>query len=141
MSSKLRIICIGKIKERYISEGINEYLKRLTSFAKVEIIEIKDEGINKESEKLLGYLGDNTFVLDDMGKELSSPEFAQLIKKHEGTITFIIGGHDGIDELVKLKSNKISLSRMTYTHEMARLFLIEQIYRAYMINTNRKYHR
>ncbi len=141
MASKIRIICVGKVKESHITTGINEFLKRLTPFVKVEIVELKDEGVKKEAEKLTNYLGSNTFTLDENGKEYSSVSFSELIKKQEGTLTFIIGGHDGIDDSLKLKSTRISLSKMTFTHEMARLFLIEQVYRAYMIIGNRKYHR
>ena len=141
MASKIKIICVGKVKERYITEGINEYLKRLTPFLKIEIIELKDEGMKKESEKIQKYLDTNAFIMDEKGKELSSLEFAEMIKKHEGTLTFVIGGADGIENAVKSKSKTISLSRMTFVHEMARLFLIEQVYRSYMINSGRKYHR
>lgn len=141
MAGKVRIICVGKVKERYISDAVNEYLKRLTPFVKVEIIELKDEGVKKESEKILNYVDINAFILDEKGKELSSVEFAEMIKRHEGVITFVIGGADGIENDVKRKSKTISLSKMTFVHEMARLFLIEQIYRSCMINSGRKYHR
>ena len=143
MITKVNVICVGKVKEKYIQEGINEFLKRLDPFCKIKIIELKDEGLKKESEKLKEHFGEKTLILDEKGAEFSSTEFAHLIKTLDYDLTLIIGGHDGISEDLK-KENKeklFSLSKMTFTHEMARLFLIEQIYRAYMINGNRNYHK
>ena len=141
MINKIKIIAIGKVKERYLLEGINEYMKRLTSDCKIEIVELKDEGMKKEAEKLMKYIGPHTFVLDAKGKEFSSEEFAEFLRKEEGGLEFIIGGADGISEEIKKKSKMISLSRMTYTHEMTRLFLVEQIYRGYAIIKNKPYHK
>lgn len=138
MTNKITIVAIGKIKEDYIKKGIEEYTKRLTPYTKLEIIELKDEGIINEKKKLQKYLNNTTFVLDEKGKELSSKEFAKFIKKHE-EITFIIGGANGIDESIKKQA--ISLSKMTFIHEMTRLILLEQIYRSYMIINNRPYHK
>lgn len=103
---------------------------------------MKDLKLNQKTKK---HLAENTksFILDEKGTEFSSIEFANLIKTLDHDLTIIIGGHDGIDETLK-KENKekiVSLSKMTFTHEMIRLFLIEQIYRSYMINANRKYHK
>jgi len=145
MISEIKIVCIGKIKENYIKEGIDEFLKRLGAFCKIKIVELKDEGLKKEAEKLKEHLEENTkaLILDEKGAEFSSVEFAHLIKTLDYGMTIIIGGHNGIDEKLK-KENKeklVSLSKMTFTHEMTRLFLIEQIYRAYMINSNREYHK
>lgn len=141
MASKIKIVCIGKVKEKYISQGIDEYLKRLRPFVKVEIVELKDEGMRKEVEKISNYISPNTFVMDEAGKQYSSIEFAEIIKKTEGEIIFVIGGAEGIDSSIKKKSKLMSLSKMTFIHEMARLFLIEQIYRSQMINNNRNYHK
>ncbi|VVB66199.1 Ribosomal RNA large subunit methyltransferase H [Candidatus Gugararchaeum adminiculabundum] len=141
MISKLRIVAVGKVKEGYLLQGINEYVKRLGAFCRLELIELKDEGLVKEAKRLEKYLGAGTFILDVKGKQFTSEEFAQLVKKQEGTLTLIIGGADGIDESLKKRAPGISLSNMTFTHEMCRLFLLEQVYRAYMINTNRPYHR
>lgn len=143
MANEIKIVCIGKIKEKYIDDAIKEYKKRLTAFCKLEIIELKDKGLKEEKETLKEYIDENTFILDEKGKEFASVEFSKIIKKETEKITFIIGGHDGISEDLK-KENKdklFSLSKMTLTHEMARLFLIEQIYRSFMIINNRKYHR
>jgi len=139
---KIKLITIGKIKEKYIQEGISEYLKRLSLFCKLEIIELKDEGIEKESAKLEKYLGENSYILDEKGKQLSSEEFSGFLKNKDDII-FIIGGHNGISEKIKSnpKAKLISLSKMTFSHEMARIFLMEQIYRGFMILNNRKYHR
>jgi 23S rRNA (pseudouridine1915-N3)-methyltransferase len=140
MLNKIKIVSIGKVKERYILEGINEFEKRLKPFCRIEFIELKDEGLKKESEKLEKYLSDKTYILDAKGTQLNSEDFAGFIKKQEQEITFIIGGPEGISEEIKKKSKLISLSKMTFTHEMCKLFLIEQIYRAYMINNNRGYY-
>ncbi len=137
---RLKIITIGRVRERYLREGISEFLKRLTPFAKVEIIELKDEGMKKEAGRLEKYLSPDTFVLDERGKELPSGEFAALLKNN-AHLTFIIGGHEGVDESIKRKSKLLSLSRMTLLHEMARLILLEQIYRASMINSGRRYYQ
>ena len=141
---RIKLITIGKVKERYIQDGINEFLKRLTPFCKLEILELKDEGIEKESKKLEKYIGQNTFILHEKGKQFSSEEFSGFLKnKSQSEIIFIIGGHDGISEKIKQKNSGrlISMARMTFTHEMARLFLVEQIYRGFMILNGRKYHK
>ncbi len=138
---KIRIVAFGKVRERYLLEGIAEYAKRLAPFCRLELIELKDEGPAKEAKRLEPYLGPGAFILDVGGKRLSSEEFAQLVKKQEGALTLIVGGADGIDESAKARAPAISLSSMTFTHEMCRLFLMEQIYRAHMINSNRPYHR
>ncbi|MFA6036371.1 MAG: 23S rRNA (pseudouridine(1915)-N(3))-methyltransferase RlmH [Candidatus Micrarchaeia archaeon] len=140
-AKKIRIVAVGKVKEGYLLEGIAEYAKRLAPFCKLELVELKDEGPAKEAKKLEAYLGPGAYVLDVGGKHLSSEEFALLVKKQEGMLTFIIGGADGIDEGLKKRAPMISLSEMTFTHEMCRLFLMEQIYRSFMINSNRQYHR
>src|SRR3989338_2727249 len=124
---RIHLITIGKVKERYIQDGINEFLKRLQPFCKLEILELKDEGIEKESKKLEKYIGQNTFILHEKGKQFSSEEFSGFLKnKSQSEIIFIIGGHDGISEKIKQKNSGrlISMARMTFTHEMARLFLV-----------------
>ena len=141
MITKIRLIAIGKIKENYIREGINEYLKRLNPFCKIEVIELKDEGPEKEAKKIENYLDAQSYLLDSKGAEFSSEDFASFLKKLEGTLTFFIGGPEGISGEIKRKCKKISLSRMTFLHEMCRLFLLEQIYRAYTIIHNRNYHK
>lgn len=136
---KIKLITVGKIKEKYVAEGINEFEKRLRPFCRIETVELKDEGIAKESEKILRYIDNNAYVLDAKGKQFSSEEFAGFLKQNN-ELAFIIGGADGISEDVKKKAKLISLSKMTFLHEMCRLFLIEQIYRGMMINNNRGYY-
>jgi len=137
---KLKIIAVGKIKEAYIQEGIDEFTKRLKPFCDLEIIELKDKGITEDSKAIEKYLSNNSFILDANGRKFSSEEFAEFIKKQDRQVTFIIGGPEGIAKEVKQKFNQISLSNMTFTHEMARLFLAEQLYRSFMIINNRSYY-
>lgn len=139
MTTHIRIIAVGKIKESYIREGIAEYVKRLTPFCKLEIVELKDMGIEKETDRLAEY-GD-AYLLDPLGKEYTSPGFAEFLKKQDRSITFLVGGADGVNDSLKKKVPLISLSKMTIPHELFRLVFLEQIYRAMMINANRKYHR
>jgi 23S rRNA (pseudouridine1915-N3)-methyltransferase len=94
MITEIKIVCIGKVKEKYIQEGINEFLKRLGPFCKVKIIELKDEGLKKEAEKLKEHFSEKTLILNEKGAEFSSMEFAHLIKTLDYDITFIIGGHN-----------------------------------------------
>jgi 23S rRNA (pseudouridine1915-N3)-methyltransferase len=137
---KLKIIAVGKIKEQNLTSLISEFQKRIRPFAELSIIELKDEGLAKEAVKLENYLGQNTYILDETGVMRSSEEFAGFLKKAESELIFIIGGPEGIAPEIKQKSKLISLSKLTFTHEMARLFLIEQLYRAMMINNNRSYY-
>jgi 23S rRNA (pseudouridine1915-N3)-methyltransferase len=140
MTKKIRIIAVGKIKDKNLSAIMDEFRKRITPFCDLIVQELKDEGIAKESLRIEGYLDSNAYLLDQAGKMLSSEEFAALLKKSEAQLTFIIGGPEGISPKTKTRSRLISLSEMTFTHEMARLFFIEQIYRACMINNNRAYY-
>ena len=143
----IKIICLGKVKEKYLQDGIDEYIKRISKYTQVKIIELEDEGIKddkvalkKEKEKILKYLNtkDYIIVLDISGKEMTSLEFADKIDKTliiNSDITFIIGGSYGLDEEIKSLSNyRLSFSKMTFPHQLFRLILLEQIYRAYKIN-------
>ena len=155
---KIKIIAVGKIKESYIKEGINEFLKRLTPYATVEIIEISpsviknenetDKALQEEGEKILSRIKSSDYVItmEINGKELSSEDFAQKINSltNEGTQTtvFVIGSSCGIGKNVSQRADfKLSMSRMTFLHEVARLILVEQIYRAFKIIKGEKYHR
>jgi len=141
---KIRIVAIGRLKEPYLREGMAEYEKRLRPFCELEILELKDEGLKKEGEKLEKFLGGQTYVLDVEGKEMRSEEFSGLVCSGAVTalpLTFIIGSAEGVEERVKKRARLISLSKMTFTHEMCRLFLIEQIYRGFMIGAGRQYHK
>lgn len=155
---KIKIIALGKIKEKYLKSGIDEFLKRLTPYASVSVvelnpIEIKDENLKDkilldEGEKILSNIKPLDFVitLEIEGLQFSSEDFAQKIKDltNNGTqeIVFVIGSSCGIGKNVSTRANlKMSMSKMTFLHEFARLILIEQIYRAFKINKGEKYHK
>lgn len=155
---KIKIIALGKIKERFLKEGIDEFLKRLTPYASVEItelaaIEIKDQNLtakvlDEEAEKILAHIKQHSYVitLEIGGKMLSSEEFAEKINTlaNEGTgeIVFVIGSSCGISPKVSARANfKLSMSKMTFLHQFARLILVEQIYRAFKIIKGETYHK
>lgn len=158
---KIKIIAVGKIKEQYLKDGIAEYLQRLSSYAKVEIVEVNDSKvkdnpnesdinkvINEEGERILSKIksGDLVVNLDLNKKELDSVEFSKFLndKIVEGgaSITFVIGGSYGLSNQVKERANySISLSKMTFLYQMTRLILLEQIYRSFKILNNETYHK
>ncbi|MDD2678366.1 MAG: 23S rRNA (pseudouridine(1915)-N(3))-methyltransferase RlmH [Candidatus Nanoarchaeia archaeon] len=138
--ASVKIIAVGKIKEKNIQELINEYEKRLKPFIKLEIIELKDAGVVRESREIMLLSDADTYILDEKGSSHSSISFSELIRR-AGNIKFVIGGAEGISKEAKMGAKTISLSSMTFTHEMARLFLIEQVYRAIMIINGRNYHK
>lgn len=153
----ISIVCVGKVKEKYIIEGINEFLKRMQSFAKMRIIELKEDGndnnrnlsIEKEGEEILRTLekiGGYNVLLDIQGKNFSSEEMAEEIERLTvngvSSINFIIGGSYGVSESVRKASQmKLSFSKMTFPHQLMRLILTEQIYRWFSIINNGKYHK
>ena len=148
----MKIICVGKVKEKFFVDAINEYSKRISKYTKLEIIEIPDESnesiaMKKEGEKILSKIKDNDYVvtLEIEGNDLNSLEFAQKIDNNFNSnknLTFVIGGSYGLDESVKSRSNyKISFSRLTFPHQLFRVILLEQIYRAYKINNHENYHK
>ena len=149
----ITIITVGKIKEKYIREGIDDYLKRLSKFTKIELIELEDESfdkaktLKKEADKILKKINPKSFIvtLEIDGKELSSVELSELIEKTTIThsnITFIIGGSYGLDDEIKKVSNyKLSFSKMTFPHQLFRLLFLEQLYRSYKIINNEEYHK
>ncbi|MFZ2455766.1 MAG: 23S rRNA (pseudouridine(1915)-N(3))-methyltransferase RlmH [Candidatus Altiarchaeia archaeon] len=139
-----RIIAVGRVKERYLQDGIVEYVKRLGAFGNIGIVEVKDSNVKEEGEKILKAAGDDYVVaLAIGGKALTSEEFAAFVKKNsDKKISYVIGGPEGLSDVVLQRADySLSLSRMTFTHEMARFFLVEQIYRAHMINAKRNYHK
>lgn len=155
---KIKIIALGKIKEKFLKEGIDEFLKRLTPYASVSIleltpIEIKDENLTdkillEEGEKILSNVKPLDFVItmEINGKQFSSEEFASKITEitNDGTqeIVFIIGSSCGIGKNVSARANlKMSMSKMTFLHQFARLILVEQIYRAFKIIKGETYHK
>ena len=149
----ITIITVGKIKEKYIREGIDDYLKRLSKFTKIELVELEDESfdkaktLKKEADKILKKINPKSFIvtLEIDGKELSSIELSELIEKTTIThsnITFIIGGSYGLDaEIKKLSNYKLSFSKMTFPHQLFRIILLEQIYRSFKIINNESYHK
>lgn len=149
MPSTVRILAVGKVKEPYLAAGLAEYQKRLRPFCKLDVIELKDEGVEREAaaferhlEKARAENPNALFILDAGGEHLDSLAFAKLVKTHQtSTLTFLIGSAEGIAPSLKSKAKLLSLSKMTFTHEMARLFLVEQIYRAHQINSGRPYHK
>ena len=149
----IKIICLGKIKEKYFIDALKEYEKRLTKYTKLEIIEIPDYVDNdikvcleKEKDLILKHIKekDNIVILDINGKEIGSVEFSNLIEKElslNSNITFIIGSSNGLhDEIKRISNKKLSFSKMTFPHQLIRVFLLEQLFRAYKINNNEKYH-
>jgi 23S rRNA (pseudouridine1915-N3)-methyltransferase len=155
---KIKIIALGKIKEKFLKEGIDEFLKRLTPYASLEIvelnpIEIKDENLtqkalDEEGESILSHIKDNSFVIsmEIQGKQLSSEEFASKINEisMSGTseLVFVIGSSCGLSQSVSNRADfKMSMSKMTFLHQFARLILVEQIYRAFKILKGEKYHK
>lgn len=151
------VICIGKIKDKYIIDGIAEFKKRMQAFASLEIIELKEFSkedniqlsIKKESDeiiKTLSKLNSYEILLDLNGKEFDSVAMSNYIEnlKNQGTssISFIIGGSDGVNEELKRKVNlKLKFSSFTFPHQLIRLILMEQIYRWFSISNNIKYHK
>ena len=154
----IKIIALGKIKEKFLKDGIDEFLKRLTPYASVEItelsaIEIKDEILTakileQEGEKILSHIKPQSFVItmEIKGKMFSSEEFAKKIEDitNDGIseIIFVIGSSCGISPTVSARANlKMSMSKMTFLHQFARLILVEQIYRAFKIIKGETYHK
>lgn len=157
----IRIVAVGKIKEKSNKELINEYVKRLTSYVKIEIIEVDEALLSKnpseadieslkakETERILAQVSTNQYVvlLDLKGRNLSSIAFSDhLFKQYvygKSDVTFIIGGSHGVSQAVIDRADlMLKLSEMTFPHQLARLILIEQIYRAYKIHHNEPYHK
>lgn len=158
---RINIVCVGKIKEKYLKLGIDEFKKRLSKYCKLEIIELEDEKSpenlsdkemlmikEKEGKKILSKIKDNSYViaLAIDGKNLSSEELAETINKLGvrgiSNITFVIGGSLGLsDEVLSRADYKLSFSKMTFPHQLMRLILLEQVYRAYRINNGEPYHK
>ncbi|NKE04455.1 MULTISPECIES: 23S rRNA (pseudouridine(1915)-N(3))-methyltransferase RlmH [Mesobacillus] len=157
----ISIVTVGKLKEKYLKQGIEEYLKRLGSYAKVEVIEVPDEKApeelsetemvqvkQKEGERILAKIGPDAYViaLAINGKLKSSEELADTLDKlatyGKSKIAFVIGGSLGLsDEVLKRADEQLSFSKMTFPHQLMRLILVEQIYRAYRINRGEPYHK
>ncbi len=153
---KIKIIQVGNTKDRYLEKGIAEYLKRISPYAKMEIVELKEEKKSKtisaeicrenEGKKILKQFEERAFtiVLDEKGREMNSEKFAELLETNSDqgrTISFVIGGPFGLSEEVKKRADLVlAFSQMTFTHRMIRLILVEQIYRGLSIIAGKEYH-
>ncbi len=157
----IRIITVGKIKEKYLTLAIQEYAKRLNSYCRLEIIEVKDEKIPEnaseaqrtkavqiEGKRILNHLKDQDILitLEICGDQMDSPSFAQKIETYgiqgKSQLTFVIGGSIGLCPAIKKRSNwKLSFSEMTFPHQLFRVILLEQVYRAFKIINGETYHK
>lgn len=143
----IKLICVGKIKEKYLTDGINDYLKRINKYHKVQIIEVEDSTIDNEEVKISKYIDNKDYVitLEIEGNMLSSVELADKLDKTfitNSNITFIIGGSYGLSDNIKKRSNyKLSFSNMTFPHGLFRLIFLEQLYRCFKILNNETYHK
>lgn len=150
-----RIICIGKIKEEYLTKGILEYKKRINGFSSLEIIELKEyntldisKNVENEGKEILSRIKNDDYVisLEIEGNVINSVEFSQYLEKlstyGKSRIIFVIGGSNGLSNKVKKRSDyALSFSKMTFPHQLMRLIIMEQIYRALTIMNNREYHK
>ena len=157
----INIVAVGKIKEKYLKDAIDEYSKRLSRFCKLKITEVPDEAMSdrpsysekslilkKEAEKIASAIG-STDVLVTLcveGKQLASEKFADFFAQEAvsgaNTFTFVIGGSLGLADEIKAKSKlRLSFSEMTFPHQLMRVILLEQIYRSFKINANESYHK
>lgn len=158
----IKIICLGKIKEKYLSDAINEYTKRLSKFCKLEIIELPDEKLptsnstslldevkEKEAKLILNKLDKNksdyVICLDETGTELTSKQLASkidnIVTNLSSSITFVIGGSLGLSNAVKAKADFcLSFSKLTFPHQLFRVFVLEQLFRSFKILNNEQYH-
>lgn len=157
----IRIIAVGKLKEKYLEMGISEYLKRLQTYAKVEIVEVKEESfseplsekssqqiLEREGKRILDAIPEKYYViaLDRLGKQQTSEELSNILQElavyGQGNIALIIGGSLGLSSAVLEKADlKLSFSKFTFPHQLMRLILVEQIYRALTIIRGEKYHK
>lgn len=158
---KITIITVGKLKEKYLKQGIAEYTKRLSAYANIELVEVPDEKApenlsaadmdivkQKEGERILAKVSSDTYVitLEINGKQLTSEQLAthmdQLATYGKSKIAFIIGGSLGLgNEVLSRSDYALSFSKMTFPHQLMKLVLVEQIYRAFRINRNEPYHK
>ena len=150
----IKIICVGKIKEKYIKAAIEDYYTRIKKYTNIQLIEVMDEKIEeeittkrKEAERIKKHIDEKDYVvtMEIEGEKMTSLSFAKFIDKTTmcyKNVTFIIGGSLGIDEEIKQRANKkISFSDLTFPHQLFRVLLLEQIYRSYKINHNENYHK
>jgi len=149
----IKVICVGKIKEQFYKDAINEYLKRLSKYTKIEIIEVQDVALDneklileKEAELIQKNINDKDYLiaLDINGKEYNSIELSNKINNlfiNNPNICFIIGGSYGLSDKIKQKCSLLSFSKLTFPHQLFRVILLEQIYRSFKIINNESYHK
>lgn len=150
----IKIICVGKLKERYLKEAIEEYKKRISKYTKLEIMEVRDydfgdqkKTLEMEKDQIIKYIDHKDYVvtLEIEADELTSKEFAKkidFILTQNSNLCFIIGGSYGLDDTIKKKASfRLSFSKLTFPHQLFRVLLLEQIYRSYKINNNESYHK
>lgn len=157
----IRIITVGKLKEKYLDMGINEYLKRLQTYAKVEILEVREESfseplseknlnsiLEREGKRILAHVPDKYYViaLDRLGTQLTSEKLSEKLEElsvyGQGNVAIVIGGSLGLSQEVLSKASfKLSFSKFTFPHQLMRLILVEQVYRAMTIIRKERYHK
>ena len=150
----IKLICVGKIKETYLKEAIEEYQKRLSKYTRINIIELKDLNYSEldkvkkeEGENILKNIKttDNVIILDMMGQELTSLELTgklEQLERENSDLSFIIGGSYGLSDEVKKRANySLSFSKLTFPHQLFRVVFLEQLYRTYKIRNNERYHK
>ena len=150
----IKIITVGKLKEKYLKDAEQEYLKRLSKYTKLELIELEDSKVDEEKialeeekNKILKHISGKEYIitLEILGQQLSSPELADKIDKtliSNSDIIFIIGGSYGIHpDILKMSNYGLSFSKMTFPHQLFRILLLEQLFRSYKILNNEKYHK
>lgn len=147
----IKIISVGKLKEKYLIEALNEYVKRISKYTKIELIELPDynydevKTINEEGKNILSKINEKDYVvtLNIKGKKLNSIELAKFIDTNlSNNLVFVIGGSYGLSEDVQKRSNySLSFSDLTFPHQLFRILLLEQIYRSFKINNNEAYHK
>ena len=142
----IKIICVGKLKEKYLVDACLEYTKRISKYSKIEIIELKDSNIKEEKDNILKHINkDYIITLEIEGDAIDSSTLAKKIDNiflNNSNITFIIGGSDGLhDDIKKISNYKLSFSKLTFPHQLFRVMLLEQIYRSFKILNNETYHK
>ena len=157
----INILCVGKIKEKFLKDAIDEYSKRLSKYCNLNVLEVADSKVpdktsdivekqikDEEAQRMLNLLKKDTYLicLDLKGKEYTSPEFSEKIQKltveGNSSITFVIGGTLGIgDKILNMSKEKICFSKMTFPHQLIRVFLLEQLFRGFKIANGETYHR
>lgn len=143
----IKIICCGKLKEKYLQDACLEYQKRIGKYVNLQIVELKDSNIEQEKNEILKHIDRKDYVitLEILGNNLASLALAEKLGKvfmEYPNITFIIGGSDGLhDEIKKISNYALSFSSLTFPHQLFRVMLLEQIYRCFKINHNEKYHK